>query len=103
MVKTYQILVALFILIAIVIAIRQLTPLPPFETSEPIDAVPVIEDSGWYNFVTNEYVSQPLTDQEAVECLPDAPTRNLYLIYREEGQSIVEAMITALTHYLGVE
>ena len=64
------------------------------------------KEGHWYNYDTGsmDYRTMPTTDEEAVKYLPGTPTpaaRSLYLLYREMGDSIPDALIKVLCAVVG--
>ena len=57
----------------------------------------------WENIRTGEsdFREAPTTDEEAVDYLPQGAGVNLYKLYRETGNGIIESMIKVLTIAVG--
>lgn len=62
-----------------------------------------MNNTRWYNYKTNKFElrNAPKTDEEAYDLLPQSGGVGLFKIYRELGDSILEAMIKVYSKALG--
>ncbi|MCP4544243.1 MAG: hypothetical protein GY832_44590 [Chloroflexi bacterium] len=71
--------------------------------SKGYETVNISAEPVWFNCKTGQYeTGTPATDDKALEFIPQSDAaRNLYLLHRKMGESILEAMRDTLTACIG--